>query len=88
MQNWAASRPCLHIWVGALGALPTYMKNRADTGRAVDPNGQKMNEIAIRLGRPVGVALTVFVGDGLWQHSGNSATTPIIFKATCLVVLL
>ena len=58
MQNWAASRPRLHIWVGALGALPTHMKNRADAGRAADPNGQKADEIAVRLGRPVGVALT------------------------------
>ena len=57
MQNWAASRPRLHIWVGALGALPTHMKNRADAGRAADPNGQKADEIAVRLGRPVGVAL-------------------------------
>ena len=58
MQNWAASRPRLHIWVGALGALPTHMKNRADAGRAADPNEQKADEIAVRLGRPVGVALT------------------------------
>ena len=61
MQNWAASRPRLHIWVGALGALPTHMKNRADAGRAADPNGQKADEIAVRLGRPVGVALTAFI---------------------------
>ena len=58
MQNWAASRPRLHIWVGALGALPTHMKNRADAGRAIDPNEQKVDEIAIHLGRPVEDALT------------------------------
>ena len=58
---WAVSRPRLHIWVSALGALPTHMKNKADAGRAADPNGQRADEIAVRLGRPVGVALTCLV---------------------------
>ena len=57
MQNWAASRPRLHIWVDALGVMPTHMKNRTDTGRAADPNGQKADEITVRLDRPVRVAL-------------------------------
>ena len=54
---WAASRPRLHIWVGALGTLPTHMKNRADAGWAADPNRQKADEIAVHLGRPIEVAL-------------------------------
>ena len=37
------------------------MKNRADAGRAADPNGQKADKIAVRLGRPVGVALNEYV---------------------------
>ena len=53
MQNWAASRLRLHIWMGVLDLLPTHMKNRVDAG------GTKADEIAVRLGRPVIVALRV-----------------------------
>ena len=44
-------------WVGALGALPTQMQNWADTGRAADPNKQKTNKCAVRLGRSIEVVL-------------------------------
>ena len=72
MQNWAASRPRLHIWVGALGALPTHMKNRADAGRAADPNGQKADEIAVRLGQPVGVTLIAPVNNTTEHQDGST----------------
>ena len=40
-----------------VGRAADPYKNRTDAGRVADPNGQNADEIVIRLGRPVGVAL-------------------------------
>ena len=80
MQNWAASRPRLHIRVGALGALPTHMKNRADVGRAADPNKQKTDKYAVRLGRCVGVALS----STPWAAVGLPEVTAFECEATTI----
>lgn len=68
MHNWTVSRPHLHIWVSALGALLTHMKNRSDAELAADPNGEKTDEITVHLGRSIGVALTIHWTCGLQTH--------------------
>ena len=45
----------INVILGGQSATPTHMGRRV--GRAADPKGQKADEIAVRLGRPIGVAL-------------------------------